>query len=47
MPQSKKKKKNTGTKREAPDFRKRFSRPPKGPHVKGGLVQLVLEERGE
>ena len=29
----------------APDFRKRFSLPPKGPHVKGGLVQLILEER--
>jgi hypothetical protein len=29
----------------APDFRKRFSFPPKGPQVKGGLVQLILEER--
>jgi hypothetical protein len=28
-----------------PDFRARFSAPPKGPHIKGGLVQLVLEER--
>lgn len=29
----------------APDFGKRFSLPPKGPQVKGGLVQLILEER--
>ena len=28
-----------------PDFRKRFSLLPKGPKVKGGLVQLILEER--
>jgi hypothetical protein len=28
-----------------PDFRKRFSRPPKGPHIEGGLVNLILEER--
>jgi hypothetical protein len=28
-----------------PDFRKRFALPPKGPHVKGGLVKLILEER--
>ncbi|MBV8102863.1 MAG: hypothetical protein JOZ31_27300 [Verrucomicrobia bacterium] len=28
-----------------PDFRSRFSAPPKGPNVKGGLVQLILEER--
>jgi uncharacterized protein (DUF4415 family) len=29
----------------APDFRERFSLPPKGPQVKGGLVQLILKER--
>jgi hypothetical protein len=29
----------------APDFRERFSLPPKGPPVKGGLVKLILEER--
>ena len=28
-----------------PDMGKRFSLPPKGPPVKGGLVQLILEER--
>jgi hypothetical protein len=28
-----------------PDFRKRFALPPKGPPVKGGLVQLILAER--
>ena len=28
-----------------PDFRTRFSAPPKGPYVKGGLVRLLLEER--
>jgi hypothetical protein len=28
-----------------PDFRSRFSAPPKGPDIKGGLVQLILEQR--
>ena len=28
-----------------PDFRKRFAHPPKGPMIKGGLVELILEER--
>jgi hypothetical protein len=42
MRQSKKKK---SAKAKAPDMRKRFALPSKGPYVKGGLVQLVLEER--
>lgn len=33
------------TNQVVPDFRKRFSLPPKGPPIKGGLVQLILEER--
>jgi hypothetical protein len=33
------------TSQGTPDFRSRFSAPPKGPHVKGGLVQLILDER--
>jgi len=28
-----------------PNFRKRFSRPAKGPRIEGGLVKLILEDR--
>jgi hypothetical protein len=39
-------KKSNGKSRHV-NFHKRFAHPPKGPKVKGGLVQLVLEERKE
>ena len=38
-------KKSSKGKSRRPNFRARFAHPPKGPHIKGGLVQLVLEDR--
>jgi hypothetical protein len=40
-------KKSSKDKSRHPNFRKRLAHPPKGPPIKGGSVQLVLEEREE